>query len=224
MIDVLIVEDDFMVARVHGLLVDQTSGFRVVGTASSGKEAREAVQKLRPDLVLLDVHLPDISGLDLLRELRAARVPIGVIIVTAATEAHSVRDALEGGAAHYIVKPFEHEELSAQLRRFQERHEALRQGETTGQDDINRIFGYRTPSVTDPAPRLPKGLSAETAAVVTAVLEGGAEMSAADCADATGMSRVSVRRYLEYFVETGRATARLEYGRAGRPERKYRRQ
>jgi response regulator of citrate/malate metabolism len=134
-----------------------------------------------------------------------------------------VRDALEGGAAHYIVKPFEYEDLTAQLRRFQERHDALNQAHTTGQDDINKIFGYTPPSMTDAVPRLPKGLSAETATMVTAVLEGGTEMSASDCADATGMSRVSVRRYLEYFVETGQATVRLEYGRAGRPERKYRR-
>jgi response regulator of citrate/malate metabolism len=223
MIKVLIVEDDFMVARVHSMLVDQTPGFQVVGKASTGAEAREAIQTLRPELVLLDVHLPDINGLDLLRELRAERVSIGVIVITAATEAHSVRDALEGGATHYIIKPFEHEDLTAQLRRFADRHQALSQAQTTAQDGINKIFGYTAPPVTEALTRLPKGLSAETAAIVTTLLEGGAELSASDCADATGMSRVSVRRYLEYFVETGHAKVRLEYGRAGRPERKYRR-
>ncbi|MFE4229297.1 response regulator [Arthrobacter sp. NPDC056886] len=223
MIGVLVVEDDFMVARIHTRFVEKTSGFQVVGTASTGKDARDAVQELHPDLVLLDVHLPDISGLDLLRELRAARVPVGVIIITAATEAHSVRDALEGGAAHYIIKPFEYEDLVAQLRRFQERHEALNQAQATGQEDINKIFGYSARPMADAIQRLPKGLSTETATLVAAALEAGNEISASDCADTTGLSRVSVRRYLEYFVETGQAAVRLEYGRAGRPERKYRR-
>lgn len=223
MIDVLIVEDDFRVAGIHSRFIDQTAGFHVVGTAHNGKSAREAVLELRPDLILLDVHLPDANGLDLLREWRAARVPVGVIVITAATEAHSVRDALEGGAVHYIIKPFEYEDLTAQLHRFRDQAETLNQTAAAGQEDINRIFGYSAAPFTDTVHSLPKGLSTETAALVAELLESGQETSASHCADTLGISRVSVRRYLEYFVDAGRATVRLEYGRAGRPERKYRR-
>lgn len=223
MISVLIVEDDFRVAGIHSRFVNQTAGFQVVGTAHNGKSAREAVRKLNPDLVLLDVHLPDVNGLDLLREWRASRIPVGVIVITAATEANSVRDALEGGAVHYIIKPFEYEDLTAQLQRFKNQAETLKQTTAAGQEDINKIFGYTAGPLSDAVHRLPKGLSAETAALVAEILGSGSEMSASDCADALGISRVSVRRYLEYFVEAGRANVRLEYGRAGRPERKYRR-
>lgn len=223
MISVLIVEDDFRVAGIHSRFVDQTPGFRVVGTAHNGKSARETVVKLRPDLILLDVHLPDANGLDLLREWRASRIPVGVIVITAATEAYSVRDALEGGAVHYIIKPFEYEDLSAQLQRFRDQAETLNYTRAAGQEDINKIFGYSTSPLSEAYHKLPKGLSAETAALVADRLETGHETSASDCADALGISRVSVRRYLEYFVEAGRASVRLEYGRAGRPERKYRR-
>lgn len=223
MINVLIVEDDFRVAGIHSRFVDQTAGFHVVGTAHNGKSAREAVLKLRPDLILLDVHLPDANGLDLLREWRTSRIPVGVIVITAATEAHSVRDALEGGAVHYLIKPFEYEDLTAQLQRFRDQAETLNQTAAAGQEDINKIFGYSAAPLTDSVHSLPKGLSTETAALVAELLESGQETSASDCADTLGISRVSVRRYLEYFVEAGRATVRLEYGRAGRPERKYRR-
>ena len=68
---------------------------------------------------------------------------------------------------------------------------------------------------------LPKGLSAPTADAVLAVLAGG-EVSAAECGEQVGLSRVSARRYLEHFVAQGRATVRLKYGGAGRPERRYR--
>ncbi|TQJ61465.1 response regulator of citrate/malate metabolism [Arthrobacter sp. SLBN-83] len=223
MISVLIVEDDFRVAGIHSRFVNQTDGFHAIGTVHNGKSAREAVQKLRPDLILLDVHLPDANGLDLLREWRTQRVPVGVIIITAATEAHSVRDALEGGAVHYIIKPFEYEDLVAQLQRFRDQVKALSHAAAAGQEDINKIFGYSAAPLTETLPVLPKGLSAETAALVAELLGSGKETSASDCADALGISRVSVRRYLEYFADTGRATVRLEYGRAGRPERKYRR-
>lgn len=84
-------------ARIHGKFVNQTAGFHVVAHAQTGAEARRAVDENHPDLILLDVHLPDSNGLDLLHELRAARVPVGVIVITAAREANSVRAAVEAG-------------------------------------------------------------------------------------------------------------------------------
>lgn len=87
------------------------------------------------------------------------------------------------------------------------------------QADVDRVFGPR-PSVTG---TLPKGFSAETSTVVERTLKAaGSDMSAAECADETALSRVSARRYLEHFVETGRAEVRLRYGGSGRPERRYR--
>lgn len=73
-----------------------------------------------------------------------------------------------------------------------------------------------------PREQLPKGLSQETAGAVLAALEAAGELSATECADAVGISRVSARRYLEHFAEVGRAAVRLNYGTAGRPERRYR--
>jgi len=222
MISVLIVEDDFMVARIHGKFVGQTPGFHVVAYAQSCSEARLAVQENSPDLILLDVHLPDANGLDLLHELRADRIPVGVIVITAAREANSVRAAVEGGATHYLIKPFEYSDLVTQLLRFQERHQRLNRDQETEQADIDKIFGYAGKAATQTTPHLPKGLSAETARLVIQSLQGGEEVSASECADSIGLSRVSVRRYLEYFAETGQTIVRLEYGKAGRPERRYR--
>ncbi len=69
---------------------------------------------------------------------------------------------------------------------------------------------------------LPKGLSPETAEAVLDALRGTVELSAGECADLVGISRVSARRYLEHFVARGTAVVRLQYGGAGRPERRYR--
>ena len=70
MIRALVVDDDFMVARIHRGFVEKTEGFEVVGTASSGAEALELVRSLKPDLVLLDLYLPDIFGLEVVTRLQ----------------------------------------------------------------------------------------------------------------------------------------------------------
>ncbi len=216
---VLVVDDDFMVARIHTQFVDRTPGFRVVGVASTGQAALDDVARLRPDLVLLDVHLPDITGIEVLRRLRASGDDVGVLVVTAAREADTVRAAAAGGAAHYLVKPFDYDDLRVRLESFRAAQAALASG-APEQDDIDAVFGAAAPA-SAPAP-LPKGLSPETAVAVEAALAQHGELSATECAEAVGISRVSARRYLEHFVARGSATVRLQYGGAGRPERRYR--
>lgn len=213
---VLVVDDDFMVASIHVRFVERLPGFRVVGTAATGRAALDAIGRLRPDLVLLDVHLPDITGLEVLRTLRASGNQVGVVIVTAAREADTVRAAAAGGAAHYIVKPFEYDDLRVRLETWRSAEEALA-ADSPAQGDIDAVF---TPVVTGPPTTLPKGLSVPTAEAVLDVLGSAAEVSASECAERVGISRVSARRYLEHFVDTGRARVRLQYG-GGRPERRY---
>jgi response regulator of citrate/malate metabolism len=217
-VSVLVVDDDFMVARIHTQFVERTPGFRVVGVASSGQAALDDVARLRPDLVLLDVHLPDMTGIDVLRRLRAGGDDVGVLVVTAAREADTVRAAASGGAVHYLVKPFDYDDLRVRLESFRTAHLALSGSVAPGQDDIDAVFGAAAPAA---AAALPKGLSPETAEAVEAALASG-ELSAAECAEAVGISRVSARRYLEHFVARGSAVVRLQYGGAGRPERRYR--
>jgi len=216
---VLVVDDDFMVARIHTQFVERTPGFRVVGVASSGQAALDDIARLRPDLVLLDVHLPDMTGIDVIRRLRNDDNHVGVLVVTAAREADTVRAAASGGAVHYLVKPFDYEDLRVRLESFRAAHLALSGTGAPGQQDIDAVFGAAAPA---PAASLPKGLSPETADAVEAALREAGELSAAECADVVGISRVSARRYLEHFVARGVASVRLQYGGAGRPERRYR--
>lgn len=217
MISVLIVDDDFMVARIHERFVERTEGFAVVATAGTGRDALAAIAEHDPDIVLLDVHLPDLDGIEVLRRARAEGREVGVIMVTAERDAEIVRAALLGGAQQYLVKPFEYPSLADRLRIVARALSTLDTEETPDQRAIDRAFGAGGGA----AAPLPKGLSAETADALLTALAGGAEVSAAEAADLVGLSRVSARRYLEHFASTGRATVRLRYGAAGRPERRY---
>ncbi|BBX92069.1 response regulator [Mycolicibacterium boenickei] len=212
--EVLVVDDDFMVAEIHRRFVDRVDGYRTVSVARNGTEALAAAAELRPDLILLDVYLPDMTGLEVLRRLRAEGNRVGVIMVTAARELDTVRGALDGGAADYLVKPFEFDQLQAKLMAFAARAEALAAEGGADQSTIDALFG-------GPVAVLPKGLGAETGRLVMDSVRGAGEVSAAECAELVGISRVSARRYLEHYLSTGALELRLQYG-AGRPERRYR--
>lgn len=221
MIRVLVIDDDFMVARVHVGFVDRVEGFEVVGVAHSGAEAAEAVPRLRPDLLLLDLYLPDRFGLDLLADLRTGPHPCDAIVITAAKERDAVRAAVRLGVADYLLKPFSFPDLEERLVRYAGQRRLLDRTEVHGQDDVDRVF-VRAASGGAGAVALPKGMSAETARLVEGALTGADEaMSATAVADIVGISRVSARRYLEHHVTMGQADVHLRYG-TGRPERLYR--
>jgi response regulator of citrate/malate metabolism len=219
MIRVLVVDDDFMVAKVHCGFVGRVPGFGIAGMAHTGAQAIESVARLRPDLVLLDIYLPDVSGLDVLRQLREGEVPVDVLAITAARDVATIRTALRGGVVHYLIKPFTFDVLRDRLERYAAARRRLSGSGAVDQDDVDRLFGAMRPT----RATLPKGLTQPTAELVGRSLqEADTDLSAAECAERAGLSRVSTRRYLEYFVAIGKADVRLRYGAAGRPERRFR--
>ncbi|MFJ8653284.1 response regulator [Streptomyces rochei] len=219
-IGVLVVDDDFMVARVHRAFVERVEPFRVIGVAGTGEEALTAVAELRPDLVLLDLYLPDLFGLDVIPRLRAAGHDCDVMVISAAREADAVRGAVRHGVVDYLLKPFEFEDLRVRLERYAVQRGRLLGTVVRSQADVDRVLAGAAAPV---APALPKGMSAETAELVERTLRAAeGTLSASECAALTGVSRVSARRYLEYFHTVGRADVSLRYGVAGRPERRYR--
>ncbi len=218
---VLVVDDDFMVARVHRGFVEAVPGFEVVDVAHTGQAALSAAERLKPDLVLLDIYLPDMNGLDLLPMLREVQPDLDAIVISAANEVETVRRALRGGIVHYLIKPFSAADLRESLEHYQRTYARLDRGDEAQQQDVDRVFRHRTGSAPGAA-RLPKRLSPETAELVERALRAaGTDLSASECADVVGLARVSVRRYLEHFVSVGRADVRLRYGGVGRPERRY---
>ena len=225
MIRVLVVDDDFMVARLHSSVVARQPGFEVVGAARTGADALAAVRSLRPDLVLLDIYLPDMSGLEVLRRFRESSTdyPVDVIVISAARDLDTLRSALHGGVFQYLVKPFEVESLRSRLEDYAGHQAEFYDLTEAHQNDVDRVFRAHGGRGVPPAP---KGISPETTELVLdalgALTDAEVGMSATECAEVTGLSRSSTRRYLEHLVAVGRAEMRPRYGVAGRPERRYR--
>jgi two-component system CitB family response regulator len=226
-IRVLVVDDDFAVAAIHQRCVQSVPGFAVAGVAHLGGECLRLVDQLSPDLLLLDVYLPDMSGVEVLRELRArpSGRDVDVMAVTASREVETVRAAMAGGVVQYLIKPFTLATLQDRLLSYATQRRELQRlsddaGTVSDQAQVDRLLA---PPRAPESAALPKGLSAHTLELVAQVLrDAGRELSSGEAAELCGMSRVSARRYLEHLTGQGLAQVRPQYGSAGRPEHRYR--
>jgi response regulator of citrate/malate metabolism len=221
MIRTLVVDDDFRVADVHCAYVDRVPGFQVVGRAHTGAAALEKVEQLEPDLVLLDIYLPDISGLDVLQRLREDDIaPVDVIAITAARDVESLRSAMRGGVVHYLIKPFLFPTFEEKLLSYAAARERMTRLDRAEQGDVDRIFGTLRTARTE---ALPKGLSDATLELIIQALgRSQSGLPAAVVAEEAGVSRVTARRYLDHLCQLGRAELTMRYGGPGRPEHRYR--
>lgn len=226
MIRTLVVDDDFRVAKIHAAYVSRVEGFEAVGHAPTVAAALDAVRALDPALLLLDVYLPDGSGLEVLQRLTGELGPDrpDAIVITAARDKASVRSAMKLGAVGYLVKPFGFDALAERLtayRAMRARMDALPAHAETEQADVDALFTSGVPAGTGSAAPA-KGHSAHTLELVRGTLHSaGRDLSAGDVADLTGVSRATAQRYLSYLVRQGAARLELRYGSTGRPEHRY---
>ena len=123
MIRVLIAEDQGLVLGALAALLDMEEDIEVAATAENGKDALEKVLEIEPDVVLTDIEMPGMTGLELLQALNEKDFSGRVIIVTTFGRSGYLRRALEGGAAGYLLKDAPAEELAEAVRRV---HQGLR--------------------------------------------------------------------------------------------------
>ena len=219
-IRVLVVEDDAVAAEAHAAYIERTRGFTLSGVALSFQDAVQLLGEHEIDLVLLDLHLPDGSGLDLLRQLRATAYPCDVIAVTSARDLEVVRRAVSQGIAAYVLKPFTYSMLESKLRQYATyRAEVEREGGAVNQEEVDAMLGMLRPAQGPSV--LPKGLSSETLDDVRGALSQAEGMTATEVAELIGSSRVTARRYLEHLADDGVLERRTRFGGTGRPHVEY---
>ena len=169
--------------------------------------------------MLLDLYLPDVFGLDLLNQLRVQGLRCDVIVISAGNESRTVQQAVQLGVTNYLLKPFTFADLQQRLEDYRLHRTSSHPDRLGDQSEIDRLFGRTGTSLLE---RLPKGMSPETATLVlTEVANSTGGISALECAESVGISRVSARRYLEHYTSKGLMSVTLRYGNAGRPERRY---
>ncbi|MEH6470050.1 MAG: response regulator [Halopseudomonas sp.] len=223
-IRVVVAEDDVRIAEIQKRFLERIEGVELVGVAHGLEEAQDLVEVLEPELLLLDIQFPTGTGLDLLRRLRAQNSRTDVILVTAATEVETLREALRGGVFDYILKPLVFERLQSALHNYAEHLNKLRQLESLIQTDVDTLLPRtQQPGGEASQPdRLPKGIDGLTLDKIRSVFaEQSSPLSAEEVGGIIGASRTTARRYLEYMISTRELEAHISYGTVGRPERRY---
>jgi two-component system response regulator YesN len=124
MLKVLVVDDEDLVRRGIVLGVDWAAmGCVIVGEASNGLEGIEAVERYSPNLIITDVRMPKMGGIEMMQELRLRGCKAHVILLSAYSDFEYVRSALQFGADDYLLKPFRDKELAAAVERVRQKDE-----------------------------------------------------------------------------------------------------
>ena len=170
---------------------------------------------------LLDIHLPDGNGLELLTDLRRRSIKSEVMLLTAAKEVETLEKAMQLGACDFLVKPLMLNRLDQALARFESRQQCLSDANEVTQSMVDTLFGSSEQSK---APvRLPKGVDQLTLKKIIDAFKEHKKtpFTAQQMGDLVGVSRSTARRYLEYLLEAEQVSADQSYGSIGRPERCY---
>lgn len=217
-ITVALVEDDPLILRLNRSFLKEMLHFRLIWEATTIAKALEKIRSERPDLLLLDIYLPDNSGLFLLAALKEEGDPPSTIMITSADESETVIKALELGARDYLIKPYTKERFMQSLENFYENQFQASQRYT--QTDVDQLFWKKKEQKEFSG--LPKGLNSETLVEIIKILkETDSGVTVEELAKDLGIAAVSIRRYLHYLIAIGRIKYHPLYGQQGRPAHRY---
>lgn len=220
MFRVLIVEDDPMVAMINEQYICKNKNFRVVGVCKDGKYALDFLENNEVDVLILDVYMPHTNGFELLRQIRKQKMMVDIIMVTAANDGESLEEALRLGVVDYLVKPFTFDRFQMALEKFIAQAYALKGIGTLNQTSIDYIMEKSRMKNEE---IYPKGIQEKTLHRLLEHLNENKNrwLTGDEIAEMSSLTSVTVRRYMNYLVESGKAICKMNYETGGRPCMKY---
>jgi two-component system, CitB family, response regulator len=222
MISVMIIEDDPMVREINSKFLNRIEGFKLCSAAGTLSDAVNYAVNTHPDLILLDIYLPQENGLDFLKWLRKEEIGCDVILITADKSMESVQEALRYGAIDYLIKPFTFERFKDALTKYRDLKNSFESADIIEQKILDcHIFNKKNEEPLHD--ELAKGLNWQTYNSIRSTVKEwkASTFSAEEIAEMLGMARVTVRRYLDSMLKEGKLDIEIEYGRVGRPQHKY---
>ncbi|MBE5767256.1 MAG: response regulator [Clostridiales bacterium] len=220
MYKVLIIEDDPMVAMINEQFIKKNKNFEIVGKFGNGGSALDFLENNAVDLVILDVYMPKMDGFEMLRRIRNKQIAVDAIMVTAANDREALEEALHLGVVDYLVKPFTFDRFQMALEKYMAQNNALKDVDTLSQRSIDRIIdNFRKKS----EELFPKGIQERTLMLIMEHLKSssGVWLTGDEIAEKTGLTGVTIRRYMNYLAETGKVTGEMNYETGGRPCMRY---
>ena len=219
MIKVLIVEDDPMVADINRGYAESVEGYKVIKSVSNGEEALEYLMNNDIDLAIVDIYMPEMDGITFIKKMRQLQIESDVIFVTASNDVNDINTSLKYGAVDYLIKPFKFDRLISTLENYKERFNLMEGKKSIKQEEFDRLTKGTTDKIL-----LPKGLQEKTLQMILDIIGTfrDKQFAVSAVSDKSGISTVTVRRYLEYLEDTGKLKSVIFYGTGGRPKSLYR--
>lgn len=220
MIHVLIVEDDPMVAQINKRYVNSVEGFKVIGCSDNGEDALDFCQKHAVQLIILDIYMPKLNGIEFLKILRREFIMIDVILVTASKESDMIDVALKLGAVDYLIKPFQYDRFKKALDNYLQRIALFKSRENVKQEELDKVTGSSMYIEQMP---IAKGLHKNTLNRIYQYFNNKGEVvyTSEELSEQLDLSKVTIRRYMEYLESIGRIHVEIHYGTIGRPSYLY---
>jgi two-component system response regulator DesR len=194
-IRVVIAEDQAMVRGALAALLTMDGGIEVAGQAQNGREALVVVQREKPDVLLTDIEMPELTGLELAAEIKRLRLPVKVVILTTFARAGYLRRALDAGVSGYLLKDAPSSMLTDAIRRIK-----------AGARVIDPDLAAEAWTEADP-------LTDRERQVLRYAGEGAA---GAEIAERLNLSEGTVRNYLSEAISKLGASNRIEAARIAR--------
>ncbi len=212
---VLIVEDDPMVAMINEQYVRKNKLFTVCGSCRNGQEALDFLSGANADLVIMDVYMPFMDGVETLKQIREKKINTEIIMVTAANDTSTLENTMHLGVIDYLIKPFAYERFQVALEKFAAKMSALHGTSVLDQNSVDNIITSAKKCVVKD---YPKGIQEKTLELIQSYMCGQNGWTSGDSiAENVGLSGVTVRHYMNYMVEVGIAVQRINYETGGRP-------
>lgn len=219
MISTFIVEDDPMVAKINADYLQKMTSFSLIGHAKNGKDAFQQIMNLQPHLVLLDVYMPELTGIELLRALRNENVMVDVILITAADAPHLIEEALRHGVVDCILKPYGFERFQTSLAFYEKRQSMFHSLPRIRQSDIDQLYST---TLAEEKIDLPKGIDPVTLTFIRDELKkANRSYSITELSKLVKISTLTVRKYIEFMIQSDEIELDLEYSDKGRPKKLY---
>ena len=220
-IPVMIVEDDLRASYGLGSTINQHTDFYVVSAGESLIEAELKAEAFDPELIMVDISLPDGNGIDLVKLLKSKGMKAAFIMTTAERETATIEKAIQLGVMDYLVKPIRMSRVLQALDDYLDFKKRLTKNDKIDQQDIDALF--RKSAALDGSRKTPKGIDENTLDKLTQYLDTMDEspFTAEDIGEAINLSRITARRYLEYLEAQGQVSMTLDYKTGGRPKQRY---
>ena len=219
MYKVLVVEDDPMVRMINEQYVRMNKDFCIASSVKNGQEALDYIKENKVDLVILDVFMPFMNGVEFLKKLREQKLKTEVIMVTAANDTATLEETMHLGVIDYLVKPFALERFQVALEKFTAKMNAINCSDVLDQNLIDSIISN---SPQKKSKEYPKGIQEKTLERIKSCFENKNDWHSVELiAEKLGISIVTVRHYVNYLVKEGFLQESINYETGGRPSMLY---